>query len=142
MKKLYIALLFIICAFNGFAQEIGYGYDAAGNRISRYLIPTPKSAGTDDEVASPQEFKLDKDTDIRLYPNPTSGILNFEVINPELEDNPNVQIKIYSVDGTLLREEEYLITAFTIDITGERNGTYLLDMQVNGKKQYFTIIKK
>lgn len=141
MKRYGILLLFIVLVFKSYAQEISYGYDAAGNRISRYVIET-KSTEEKNEISEPEDFKLDEKTDIRLFPNPTVGLLSFEIINPEMQDNPDIQIKVYSVNGTLIREEEFLTSSFTIDISDEQNGTYLLDMKVNGKKQHFTIIKQ
>lgn len=143
MKRYIILLLFIVLVFKSYAQEIRYGYDAAGNRISRYVVETKASEDIEEFAdAEPQDFKLDENTDIRLYPNPTSGLLSFEVINPEMQDNPEIQIKVYSVSGSLIREEEYQSASFTIDISDEQNGTYLLDMKVNGKQQNFTIIKQ
>ncbi len=123
-------------------RKVLYTYDAAGNRISRQYLVTANKSASDVESEEPQEFKLDKDSDILLYPNPTSGILNFEVTNQEMYKYAEVKVKIYSVNGSLIMEDEYKSTNFTVDISEQVNGTYLLDLEVNGKKQHFTIIKQ
>ncbi len=123
-------------------RKVLYTYDAAGNRISRQYLVTANKSASDVESEDPQKFNLDKDSDILLYPNPTSGILNFEVTNQEMYKNAEVKVKIYSVNGSLIMEDEYKSTNFTVDISEQVNGTYLLDLEVNGKKQHFTIIKQ
>ncbi len=123
-------------------RKVLYTYDAAGNRISRQYLVTANKSASDVESEDPQKFNLDKDSDILLYPNPTSGILNFEVTNQEMYKYAEVKVKIYSVNGSLIMEDEYKSTNFTVDISEQVNGTYLLDLEVNGKKQHFTIIKQ
>lgn len=122
-------------------RETNYTYDDAGNRTSRYTVVTPKSVGNKEE-AEPESFSLDENSEILLYPNPTSGILNFALISKKEVDNPEIKVKVYSVTGSLILEKEFQSEYFTIDLSNEQNGSYILDMEVNGKKQEFKVIKQ
>ena len=140
MKNLILLTCVILMGFKVSAQAIGYYYDVSGNRVQRHVITLKSTVDTANDKQF-QEFILDNKSSILVYPNPTSGILNFEVQNPESIEEPTVAVKIYSVNGSLIRDDTHHSNAFTIDLSGEDNGTYLLDMQVNGKKEHFTIIK-
>jgi hypothetical protein len=120
-----------------FRKELGY--DGAGNNTSRLIIRTKSS----EEETEPEEFSIDEKSLIKLYPNPTSGMLFFEVQQPD-EDKSGliVSAKVYNINGSLLRDDKFNSSAFTIDISDEQNGTYLLDMTVNGKAKKFTVIKQ
>ncbi len=144
MKKLYLTFLIFISLLAGLkAQSIGYGYDAAGNRISRYIITTKDAVENDTAPQNnPQEFKLDSQTKTLIYPNPTAGLLNFKITSPGNEENLNIRVKVYTVSGNLIVDEVFHSGRFNVDITHQPNGTYLLDLQVNNKKQAFTIIKE
>jgi hypothetical protein len=127
---------------SGTQKKVYFTYDDAGNRKTRELIVSGIVDLKNTSEEQPQKFKLDGDTDILLYPNPTSGLLNFEVAVPEAGTGMEISAKVYSVTGSLVHDEKFNASAFNIDLTGEQNGTYLLDLTVNGKEKHFTIIKQ
>lgn len=122
--------------------EIIYAYDDAGNRISRNLVTTSLKSTDDSDEDEFQKFTLDNNSDILIYPNPTPGLLNIEITNYTSEEDNNIRVKVYSVNGTLILENEFFSGSFSVDLSEKQNGTYLMDMSVNSKNQYFTIIKK
>jgi hypothetical protein len=127
---------------SGTQSKVYFTYDDAGNRIARELIVSGIVDLKSTSEEQPQKFKLGKNTDILLYPNPTSGLLNFEVAVPEAGTGLEISAKVYSVTGSLVHDEKFNASAFNIDLTEEQNGTYLLDLTVNGKEKHFTIIKQ
>ncbi len=120
---------------------INFSYDASGNRTSRYLIQTGLKGSKEGlQNRGPEGFSLEKGK-VLLYPNPTSGLLNFEIKSTE-DEGLDIKVKVYTISGGLIVEEKHSTARFEVDITGQANGTYLLDLYVNNKKQGFTIIKK
>ncbi len=67
----------------------------------------------------------------RIYPNPSDGIFNIEVINPGVTE---FRIQIYSTSGALLYDniinQEMNSNKFTLDLSSELPGIYL--MKING----------
>jgi hypothetical protein len=143
MKRIIFIALMIFGANCLFGQtvSINFAYDAAGNRVGRTVIITGDKSAEDAIEESIQDITVDENTNIKIFPNPTSGILNFEVLTSETEDI-KVIAKVYSINGSLVCNEEYYGSSFTIDLSHEQNGTYVLDLQVNDKAKYFTIIKQ
>ncbi len=124
-------------------RYMNYTYNAAGLRTARTIVSTSTKSATDTTNSQQQEYALDNgnNSSIILFPNPTSGILNFELKNSDKEKGTQVLIKVYTLNGVLMREETFDMNSFTIDLTGEQNGMYLLDMKINGMEKNFTVIK-
>lgn len=67
-----------------------------------------------------------------IYPNPTTDFLNIEI-----EEMTDGTISIYSVNGSLLKEEKINGTHNTINVSNLRNGNYFFriscgDKEING----------
>lgn len=127
---------------SGTQSKVYFTYDDAGNRKTRELIVSGIVDLKNTSEEQPRKFNLDLNSNVLLYPNPTAGMLNFEVAAPEEGTELEISAKVYSVTGSLVRDEKFNTSAFNIDLTGEQNGTYMLDLTVNGKEKHFTIIKQ
>ncbi|MDR2927835.1 MAG: T9SS type A sorting domain-containing protein [Cytophagaceae bacterium] len=78
--RIYVIGLFLAVSLAATAQQrVEYGYDRAGNRITRQVvtIATQKSAEFN-EPEEPVEQEFGQRT-IRVYPNPTRGNLSIDV---------------------------------------------------------------
>ena len=79
MKHIFnsIWLLAILCSSEAAAQKVSFSYDNAGNRIKREIVLSPKSAPTSQDDAHETQPISDMlaDKDIRIHPNPTTGML-------------------------------------------------------------------
>lgn len=85
----------------------------------------------DSSIISSVETK--KDQDFQVYPNPFSDQINIRVKNT-VESSTNV--KLYSIDGKLLREYTVMINENTIqlnDLDDLQKGVYLLSFDLGGK---------
>lgn len=64
-----------------------------------------------------------------IYPNPTSDILNIEI-----EEMTNGTIRIYSVNGSLVKEEKVNGPHNNINVSTLRNGNYLFNISYGNKE--------
>ncbi len=122
--------------------QVNFDYDAAGNQINRYVVKANVKSAEELEKNIPEEYRVDDETKVLVYPNPTSGILQFQIVDSSNESNFKTEINIYSVKGDLIQHTQFYSNAFTIDISSEPDGTYFLNVLYNKKIQYFTIIKE
>ena len=144
MKHIFnsIWLLAILCSSEVVAQKVSFSYDNAGNRIKREIVLSPKSAPTSQDDAHETQPISDMlaDKDIRIHPNPTTGMLRVEIINYEVNDIGNIDV--YSINGHSITHSKISSHITDIDISGSPNGIYLLNIQLNGKSTTWRIIKK
>ena len=112
----------VIAIYTVIYVDKGMGMEKAGAML-QYLS---QEDIVDDIITSRMNTTSDKS--FTVYPNPTQGILNIEGTN----EIPNV--KIYNVNGALLRQEKSSV----IDISDHENGLYI--MEIAGKK--YKIVKQ
>lgn len=64
--------------------------------------------------------------ELRIYPNPTKGILNIDFINPTKQE---VEIKIYDMLGNLCHADPVKAhtQTITLDMSGNAKGVYLIE---------------
>ena len=99
-------------------------------------IETPASADPNDDVFQIDDFKFDvlatlglndisaSNEIIAVYPNPTNGIINISGV-----DKVDA-IKVFSISGQLVKET---VNTNIIDLSSERDGLYLIEIQHEGK---------
>ncbi|WP_262151781.1 T9SS type A sorting domain-containing protein [Chryseobacterium foetidum] len=81
--------------------------------------------------------EVKKEIKAKIYPNPTSGIVNVSTEN-EIES-----IIIYSLNGQILKTEKInREKKVSVDISGIPSGTYLLKVKTNNGEKTLKIIKK
>lgn len=146
MKKevmLTICLLLFSCI--AYSQtNFSFDYDANGNRITREIIvlksQITKSENIQDTILQDLSSQVIKKDDIKIYPNPTRGNLKIELnINSDIE---KIQINIINVKGQLVYKTNELENSYTINLSSEPKGAYILIMQVNDKRYEWKIIKE
>ena len=141
MKKLLIIVFLVTCPMYLFSQVV-FDYDAAGNRISRHLLELKSTIDSSEVEMQYKTFPLDEEVSTLVFPNPTTGTLNIEIDGWNPEENIDIKVRVYTTDGSLVFEDDIHNPDFAIDLSAEADGTYLLDLSVNNKKQHFTIIKQ
>jgi len=146
MKKevmLTICLLLLSCI--AYSQtNFSFDYDANGNRITREIIvlksQMTKSENVQDTILQDLSSQVIKKDDIKIYPNPTKGNLKIELnTNSDIE---KIQINIINIKGQLVYKTSKLENSYTINLSSEPKGAYILIMQVNDKKYEWKIIKE
>ena len=113
MKRRYGLLIVLLAAawsvgISGFAQTKVYefDYDASGNRIERQLI-TLKSASLASALGENPEQEVFEgildEREIRIYPNPTKGLLRIEI--PLQGQEQQVFLRVYNMQGALIADQ-------------------------------------
>ena len=122
-------------------NKVTYRYDAAGNRISRTIVISPRSA-----VASSEEEKttvyteLFSDIQLKIYPNPTTGLLKVEIYN--LPEGQTAQIWLYDMSGRLVTTFKDVSSTVNVNISNQSTGIYLMKIEAGEYRTEWKIIKK
>lgn len=143
MKKIIILSIMLYGLASGLkAQDIAFTYDEGGNLTSRYVITLKSAEDLSGEPATAAEKPLhDPATQTKIYPNPTRGLVIFELPG-EGETLPVVTIKVYSLSGRLIHNQQQQNLRIETDLSMHPAGTYLVELVVNNRRQNYTIIKQ
>ena len=117
----------------GFGQTgaQSFAYDAAGNRISRTILirgggGESKGATTEKSVKEIIDNTFDQEVPMRIYPNPTKGIVRIDLGSTMTEDLSRVRIGAYDLGGRKLIDKRAEGVSSSIDFSGYPDGTYIL----------------
>ena len=134
----YLALLPVVSS----AQDrIGYSYDASGNRIKREIIMQPSKAKQQTFETEGQVFSdMLQEHDVKIYPNPTDGILKVSISG--IKNTDKCSLAIYTMRGDRVMLDERQQYNFDVNISNQPAGTYLLRITINNQSTTWKIIKK
>lgn len=107
MKQVLLLIALFAMQYSVYSQSVAFTYDQAGNRTSRTIV-TPPLKSAEEFSETPVEYSLDKDYKLMVFPNPTSGILNFEIENLGSTTNFIITARVYTINGSLILDEEFL----------------------------------
>lgn len=121
-------------------MDVVYEYDHAGNRVLRYVLElrsaqSDKQSNTDGYYAS-----RIASVSINAYPNPTQDNVRLEF--QDCKSDTPVRLKLYGIQGQLLREQEGDCNDIELQLEGHPAGVYLLDIQVGEDHTSWKIIKR
>lgn len=149
MKKLcpVMLMLFLLASLTTYPQTIRYTYDEAGNRTRRAIILEGGGKGSAGEKSKKDEIKeiitdnSFKPQTVRIYPNPTKGVLAIEV-QEDPEGSSEMQIIVTDSNGRIIinKTKEPLIT--TVDLSNQPGGLYILTMKRGTITSKWKIIKR
>ena len=137
-SKYYIILTISLLFLLKISPSYGIGdttfvftYDASGNRTER-VIDLTKSAEITASSSSLSEEKLIEaelsSLDIKIYPNPTKGVLKVEI--PEIGDIKPTLV-VYNLQGKQLVNKTVSNQISTINLSEQPPGMYIMKI-VNG----------
>jgi len=144
MKKL-ICTLIVLSTIPVFSQTVKYAYDPDGNRISRTIVLNPMQSApqnnTEQEESAPTYVEqIAADLQVRIYPNPTQGLLQVEIIG---NDNDNkTQITVFNQSGKQVFAAKTAGQLTPVDLSGVPAGTYIMHLIIREKSEIYKIIKK
>lgn len=142
------------------AQEVIFGYDAAGNRTSRIIELPPESTPNDSTLKtgeiqnlpqSPEQTTSTVITEtvitetidaatVNIYPNPTGGKFTVEVVATESTNYARLQL--LSLTGEVILDIKSPPHRLDADLTGHPLGGYILSVAINGKTRTWKVIKQ
>jgi hypothetical protein len=147
MKKLayYLFVSFFLIFANSFIGKAQttyqFTYDNAGNRESRTVILL-KSASISDTLQAKQAKKpledFIGDQEIKIYPNPTKGLLRVQIPSPDLGQ---VTIHIFNLKGALLRKTRVTDENTEVNLSDQPSGMYVLRIAIGDQTSEWKIIK-
>ena len=139
MRAILLAIVFMpFLSSQLSAQSVHYGYDQAGNRISREIVFSSKSPAIKKAKTSHYSEMISGKT-LRIYPNPTRGLLKVEVSGLGADDS--CDISLFNTSGQQLFSTDKSSSA-TVNITSQPVGIYYLNVVINDEKTVWKIIKK
>lgn len=123
-----------------YSQTITYAYDESGNRIRREIVMSQKNIPSHAGVGDiPVEERL-PGREIRIYPDPTKGMLRVEVSGWVPGDNG--RLFLYSLSGQTIVSIDIDSPATILDISTVHNGVYVLQISLNGRSSSWKIIRE
>jgi hypothetical protein len=129
--------------FEGFSQNTyEFGYDAAGNRVSRTVILFKSATTGKGASASVAENPLMEKVGIhtaRIYPNPTKGVLHIELV---VESNQEASVSVYDFNGKLIRNRHSVRGSYDANISSFPSGTYILRITIGQESREWKIVKE
>lgn len=136
----YFFLSNTICA----QSPVTYTYDNNGNRLVR-SITLKKSYVSSDSISEDESKKeIYKDeigkVQIRIFPNPTKGILGVEITGVSAEKSN--EYSLYNSSGTFIKKQKFSDPQFSIDFTNHPSGMYILRLSIVGEVSEWKIIKE
>ncbi len=145
----------ITCEVFGQSSVYYFEYDASGNRVKRYMVIEPIAEPEEDLLSEdtfdlPQAFVLESNVEentdttefqfrkmnsdeqkgesalieTSVFPNPSNGIIN---INGAI----NSKAIITSINGQIVKSFEITTNNFTLDVSANEPGQYLLNISWN-----------
>jgi hypothetical protein len=79
----------------------------------------------------------------QIYPNPSKGIFNMVY---QLGSNESMTARVIDAGGSLVKEYHKTgngqLQKFTVDLTLQATGVYLLELNVGGKKQVMKLFRQ
>jgi hypothetical protein len=144
MKALFTLIVLICISIAASAQtfQIQYDYDAAGNRISRTVItlnPINNKASEDSTYNEMQENTL-ADLQIKIYPNPTYGLIKVEIEN--LESDISGSLLVMDLAGRVLIQNDNIQPEMLVDFTPYAPGNYTMVLIIDGEKKEWGIVRQ
>lgn len=134
-------ILLLLGSLTGSAQTTySFTYDAAGNRLSRIIpLKSARIENQDTLANKPKTFEdLIGNRPVKIYPNPTKGILKVEI---PVADEISATLNIYSAYGTLVRNLPVTNTYTEIDLSNQPSGMYILRISIGELSSEWKIIK-
>ena len=80
------------------------------------------------------------DKTIRIYPNPTSGVMKIEIKGFDSSDTGT--LNLFNLAGQQILTANVTSAVTQLDFTDRQNGTYILQLWLNGENSTWKIIKE
>lgn len=142
LQTTWVVCLGIIFYSGEVQARIRYVYDNSGNRIVAEKEPDLKltNQSGDGETGIKDVPEMDADGNIRIYPNPTKGIIHVEV--QESQPVNDLRIMLYDLSGKPVADYPGLRDNGVIDVSNQPKGVYILKIVLNNKVKTLKIVKE
>lgn len=143
LKAFLLISISMLCITNLEAQ-VSYQYDNNGNRTAKVIVlNTLKNndfaeleADNDDSIVFDDKLG---ESSVKIYPNPTKGLLRVDIQN-DSEISGFIEI-INNVGKTICKTSDISLEN-QLDLSNQPNGVYVMRIIINGKTSTWKIIKE
>lgn len=137
MRNLILIFLFMASSCFVFTQnKISFSYDSNGNRLNKTIVLSKSAVSTTSNLFTEQIGNRE----IKIYPNPTKGILKVEI--PDSDKIKDGIISVYNLQGKLITKKKIESVKNTIDISSVSNGLYIMQISIDKEVSSWKIIKQ
>ena len=119
-------------------NQVEFLYDNAGNRTTRQIVTLKSAFINNDKLAISEEKMMKKS--IRLFPNPTYGLLTMDI--SDLDNTEQVNLQVSDMNGRVLIKEIQEYSNFKIDLSSYPKGFYLLTVTIGTERKDWKIVKE
>ncbi len=145
MKNYLLIVFFAFCSTGAFCQTtLHYTYDAAGNRTERTINLGDGKSGIMDESITRQQEIIKDDTflpsTILIYPNPTDGLLQIEIIESG-DGDPDFALVLTDINGTQILRKKKESFRTIIDLSDQPAGFYILNITLGTVASRWKVVK-
>lgn len=133
-----LLLIISMSVFSANAIILKYTYDNSGNRISRVVNTTDSKSKTKNGTNKPEENSI-LANNTKVYPNPTTGILNIDILN--ILDNCNAYAYIYTLNGEFISKHILTQSHSVLNLSTMSSGWYMVKIEVNDNSTNWKILK-
>lgn len=139
MNRKNIIIGMLLCAMGSSALPVRYSYDAAGNRVKRELVVSSSRS----KKTAPNTYYTDDlsaDYKVRLHPSSSDGTVRVEIISKLAA--PEGSIEVYTASGMKVMTCRIDEGMAVVNLGNHRNGVYILNIDIEGKKTSWKITKR
>lgn len=139
-------------------NSVAYGYDAAGNRVSRSITLRTKSdieenpeidtisTSSPTRIAHQSRYPTLEDTlsvngSIRVFPNPTRGSVQLEVL-PRSGETAQPAVAVFDAQGHPVMQLSAFDQKSTVDLSQHAAGNYVLVLRLGDRVAVWNIVKE
>ena len=158
MKHTHTLLLtgFLLAVFSlqTTAQEVHFTYDNSGNRITRTIVWEEDKIDSLQAKIDTAFLKNDQITEektvkhtavicgqtVDIFPNPNTGM--FKISIDGWKKNTQAELKLHNLTGKIIEQKPIQQPLTKIKFGNQPDGTYILTIIVNGKKETWKVVKK
>ena len=138
-SKFILFISLILCQLTSFSQTTWeYTYDNAGNRTRRQVVEMRKHQAGQPADSTPTVQTL-AEMEVGIMPNPVAGALKVVIAN--LPQYATGFLRVMDLQSHVIYYTEVIAAENRIDLSAQPAGAYILQVNVNGKKAEWKVVK-
>lgn len=122
----YVFFVRSVCSVINVSPWVALATSGCSNNINNYLA-----------TLSTNDFSINNDNEVKIFPNPSSSILFIDNIEKEIQ-----KIEIFDLQGRLLKTVNENKEKNQIDISNLSSATYLIKLSTETGSETIKVVKK
>ncbi|MEZ5198781.1 MAG: T9SS type A sorting domain-containing protein [Bacteroidales bacterium] len=156
MKEQIITTIWLLTSLALYSQTntIEFTYDNAGNRTERHVI---EMKSPENKTGEQQNEELEKvfaeqmgEQEVRIYPNPTKGLLMVEIKGRKDATNlpagkswqAGARMELYGSEGKMVYSIDKVKEKTKVDLSDMKAGTYVLKIVLDERVSSWKVVKE